>query len=89
MNDLEMATADRLLDGIEQIAEAVHRLNELGKTIRVPPIAIRFQPSSLLFGENAYGSLVSRMITEEYKRRLLEQIGKERARREEREEVAA
>lgn len=93
MNDLELATADRLLSGIEQIADAVHRLNELGKTIRVAPIAIRFSPSPLIHGENAYHTTVNKMISEEYARRLQVQIGMEHERRarrieaEEREEV--
>lgn len=95
MNDLELQTADRLLSGIEQISEAVHRLNELGKTIRIAPIAIRFSPSPLIHGDNAYHSTVNKFITEEYARRLQVQIGQEHERRarrievEEREEVAA
>lgn len=89
LNDLQLETADRCLAGIDQIAAAVHRLNELGATISVPPIAIRFQPSPLIFGETAYHATVNKLITEEYKRRLMVQIGKEHARREEMEKVAA
>lgn len=89
MNDLELSTANRLLVGIEQIAEAVHRLNELGKTIRVAPIAIRFALSPLIHGDSAFCATVNKLIAEEYKLRLLEQIGNEHARRAKREAVAA
>ena len=81
LNDLQLSTADRLLEGIDQIADAVHRLNELAKTLRVPPIGIRFQPSKLIHGENDFAIVVNRLISEEYKRRLLERIGQEHARR--------
>jgi hypothetical protein len=81
LNDLQLETADRLLSGIEQIAEAVERLNALGATLRVPPIAIRFSPSPLIYGENPYSATVNRMISEEYQRRLMVQIGAEHARR--------
>ena len=90
MTDAQLAQADRLLVGIDSISEAVERLNVMAAGIGVPPIAIRFAPSPLIYGENHFSAYVNGKIADEYKRRLLEQIGKERARREEaREAVAA
>ena len=81
MNDLQLQTAVRCLAGIDQILEAVERLNALGATIHIPPIAIRFQPSPVIHGENPYSALVNSMMTAEYKRRIRAQIEAEVDRR--------
>lgn len=90
LNDLQLQTAERCLAGIDQIAEAVNRLNDLGRTLSLPPIAIRFQPSPLIHGENPYGALVNHMMAEEYARRIRLQIQLDEQRRaRQREQVAA
>lgn len=71
LSDQQIAEAERLLVGIEAISEAVHRLNTLGKQFNIPPIAIRFQPSGSIYGENPYSTLVNSMIADEYSRRVM------------------
>jgi hypothetical protein len=66
----ELETCQRLRLGIESIAAAVQRLNDLGSPLRVPPIAIRFQPSPLIHGENPYSVFVASMVCEEHMRRI-------------------
>lgn len=72
-----LETLKRLHGGIEAIADAVQRLNDLGAPLRIPPIAIRFAPSKLIHGENPYSTLVNTMIFDEYVRQLDAKIARE------------
>ena len=66
MNAAQRATAERLRVGIEQIAEAVNRLNSLGFPLGVPPVAIRFSGTpQLLFGEVHYSNYVGDLLVED------------------------
>ena len=78
MTEAQLATCDRLLLGIEQIANAVQRLNDLGGELGVPRIFIRFQPSPLIYGQNPYSNLVNSMMCAEYERRIQLMIESER-----------
>lgn len=58
------ATLQRLRDGMNRIAEAVQRLNDLGKPLGVPPVSIRFQPSPSPFGDIHFDNHVADMMYE-------------------------
>lgn len=71
LTDTQLVTAERLLLGMNQIENAVERLNELGRTLPgIPPISIRFANSPRFYGQFEYGALVNRMMSQEYMRRI-------------------
>ncbi|HLP99253.1 MAG TPA: hypothetical protein VK149_12500 [Sideroxyarcus sp.] len=58
-------TLQRLRDGMDKIADAVLRLNDLGRPLGVPPVFIRFSKSASPFGDVHYANHVSDMLFEQ------------------------
>ncbi len=81
LSDEQIVTGERLLVGIEQIADAIERLNKLGRSLPgMPILSIRFGSSPRIYGENGYAALVNRMIADEYSDRILAQMQREQER---------
>lgn len=49
----QLATIERLQVGLSRVADAVERLNELGRDVGMPPLAIRCSGSKMLSGHIA------------------------------------